>query len=136
MPDLNATRAALENAFITGWGATTPIAYDNVNYTQTLGQSFVRLSVDFLSSNNACVGSRVAGLERQRHEGLVTLVIYVPLDEGTGAAYDLADTYKGIMDNQDITTNLHTGTSDVRRSGEQVDGFWSIICLTTFTSDE
>ena len=136
MPDLNETRSQLEQTFISGWGETTPIAYDNVNYEQTVGESFVRISIEFINSQNACVGGALDGTKRQRHEGFFKCVIYTPINGGVGAAYDLADTYKGIMDNKDIVSNLYTGTSDIRRSGEEIDGFWSIICITSFTSDE
>lgn len=136
MPNLNTTRSHLETAFINGWGTTTPISYDNVNYQEVSGESYVRISIEFVDSSNVCIGGSVDGTKRQRHIGLVKLMIYTPINEGSGSAYTLADTYKTIMDNKTINTDLYTGTTDVIRSGENVDGYYSLLCLTEFTSDE
>lgn len=136
MPDLNETRAQLELAFINGWGGTTPIDYDNVVYDPENDGSYVKAKVEFTLSENVNVGAALAGTIRQRHHGLFITNIYVPLNGGTGAAYDYADTYKGIMDNKNPVPNIFTLTSNVRPSGEQVDGYWSLVCMTEFYSDE
>lgn len=136
MPNLNTTRSEIEQFFITGWGATTPISFDNTNYNEVQGGAYVHIQVQFSASPNVCIGAAIDGMKRQRHSGLIVVRFYTPLNEGAGAAYELADTYKGIMDNKNIVTNLLTYTTDVRRSGEEVDGFWSLIGFTEFTSDE
>jgi len=136
MPNLNDTRSELEQAFIAGWGTTTPINYDNTPYRGEVGEAYVRVDVEFVLSENVNIGAALVGMTKQRHSGFVKLTIYTPINKGSGEAYSLADTYKGIMDNKEVVSNLFTSTSDVRRSGEQVDGYYSIICFTDFTSDE
>lgn len=136
MPNLNTTRSELEQVFIARWGVTTPIAHDNSNYKDNVNESFVKFTVDFSASANVCLGASLPATARQRHSGFLKLVIYTPLNAGTGEAYSLSDTYKEFMDNDTIATDIFTGATDVRRSGEQVDGFFSLICFTEFTSDE
>ena len=133
MPSLNKTREILEVAFINGWGATTPIKFDNVVFDDSLPDAFVSVKMINYVTDNVCIGSALT--KRIRHTGVLAIKIYVKQDIGTGQIYEYADQIRGIMDNL-TQSNLFTKASNTRRNGEAEDGWFGMIVDVPYVSDE
>lgn len=133
MPDLNDTRSILESAFVTGWGVTTPIKFDNVVFNDYDIDSFVSVTMINYTTNNVCIGSAIT--RRVRHEGVFAIKIYTKQNVGTGQAYGYSDQIRLIMDNF-TQPNLFTKASMTRRNGEAEDGWYGLIVDVPYVSDE
>lgn len=133
MPNLNETKQALETMFTDGWGVTTPISYDNVSFDDTTIDEFVNVRFINLVSNNVNIGGAIN--KRKRHEGILSVKIFVKQRIGTGDAYTHAVSVANIMDNK-TQSNLFTGVSDTRRLGEDDDGWFGLIVDVPYISDE
>jgi len=83
----------IQTLFNTGWGTTTPIAWDNVDYRPGI-VSWVRFFVMEDESNQMDMGST---LLRYRNGGMAVIYIFVPQNTGTQAAKGLADTASAIF---------------------------------------
>lgn len=106
-------RQNLEPTFETGWGTTTPIAWQNGgNPAEDLNISWVRFSIVPRQSRNAVIGSEVPRLV-----GTIVIQIFVPLDSGLGEAWRLADSVNAVLQNQNISGIL-TYASHVENIGE------------------
>jgi len=130
MPNLDGTRAKLEEIFISGWAERTPIKYDNVPFDDKLHDYFVEIRMINNVTYNAIVGNG-----RKRHEGVFSIVIYAKQNTGSGAAYSYADAIGQIMDNlSDV--NLFTYASEARRAGKEEGGRYVLIVDVPYLSDE
>ena len=81
----SAFNTTIESTFATAWGSTTPIRYDNVDFTPTQDVSYVSLEVWDGKSVQASVGAVV---ELRRTVGTVFVHIYTPLGIGSKKARD------------------------------------------------
>ena len=130
MPNINETRQILEEAFITGWGVTTPIAYDNVIEDESI-QEYVEMRYVPYDNTNASIGNTLTRLE-----GAMVIAIYTKYNTGSGRAWDLADQVNLIMSNKCHAQGLFTVASKPRRNGDEKEGWFSVLCSIPFTSDE
>lgn len=87
-------RQTVEGAFNTGWGTTTPIAWENAPAILT-NSEWVRLSVITTFASNSSLGDR-----RTLKSGIIVIQIFTPLDQGAGRAYELADLANTILENK------------------------------------
>ena len=133
MPTLLETASELDKLLKNGWGSKTPIAVDNIPFKEVKGQSY--LSTKFIPYNteDAIIGSFTC--KRKRTVGVLSIMIRTPLESGIGLAYSFQEDISKIMDNQCLLSNLFTLTSDVRRVGDENDGWFKVICDIPFTSD-
>ena len=134
MPDLNETRYRLENAFITGWGTTTPIAYDNVYFDDDGVDEYVLLRFVVYNTENMTIGSQLANAVRH-YEALV-IKVYTKIGSGSGTAWEYADQIKTLMANKGISANLYTLEAEVRRDGDSKEGYFSVVCSIRYRSEE
>jgi hypothetical protein len=70
---------------------TTPIQYDNVRYTPTVGTAFIRLQVEWATANVISIGGRI------KTEGYVLLSIFTPAGIGSDTALGYADTLAALF---------------------------------------
>ena len=89
---------AIRARFNTSWGATTPIAWPNVNFTPPAGEPWVRLTI---RSDEAFSASLPAPTIRHRHTGMVVVQVFTPDNEGDAEARTLADQVCAIF--RDVT---------------------------------
>lgn len=134
MPNSLETAVELNKMLETGWASATPIAAENVPFTEVEGQAYLETKYIEYTSDSATIGTSV-GLKRERTEGVLFIRIRVPLDEGIGLAYQYADTISSFMSNKNPIPDLFTHTTMKRRSGDGEDGWYSVICDVPFTSD-
>lgn len=134
MANLDNTRKDLSNLFTTGWAGTTPIVYDNTKSTLNDFNEFVEVRFVLYDSYNMTVGSQLH--KAIRHTGAFVVVIYVELNKGSGSAWKYADQVKDLMSNVQVSPTIFTLETEVRRNGDERDGYFSLICSTKFSSDE
>ena len=84
---ISALNIAIENAFDTAWGSTTPIRFDNVDFTVP-DSSWVSIEVWPGKSEKASLG---AGVQLRRTVGTVFIMIFTPVSNGVKPAAQLAD---------------------------------------------
>jgi len=133
MPNLDKTRELLETALIDGWGVTTPIKFDNVDFDDKNLAAFISVKFINYTSTNVGIGSAIT--RRVRHEGVLAVKIYIKKDIGTSKAYAYSDQIRGFMDNIN-QNNLFTKASMTRRNKEADVGWFGLIVDTPYVSDE
>jgi len=134
MPTLLETAAELDNMLTAGWAGATPIAVDNMKFSETTGQAYLETKFIPYFSTNVNIAS--ASQKRKRTEGVLFINIRVPLGKGVGQAYQYAQDIKDIMDNKNPLPNLLTQAATVQRVGDDKDGWFNLICEVPFISDE
>ena len=116
----SAANIAIENLFKTGWGSTTAVKYDNVPLTTYPTTAWVGLEVwdgkSGQASLNTSTGATTVALRRAT--GTVFINIYTPLNKGSKAARDLADTACAIFRSKQVS-GITFEEPSVRRVGEQ-----------------
>ena len=103
MPNLNDTRADIENLIGTAITPILPVSYDNVPFDESSIKNFVHLSLSFTNSENANIGAVLS--KRIRHEGDIVFKLYVEIDSGTAIAFGLLDEIKTQVENRYICLN-------------------------------
>lgn len=111
----SATNIAIENLFTTGWGSTTVVKYDGAPLQSYPTTAWVSIEVWDGLANKASLGS---GAQLRRSTGTVFINIYTPLNKGSKAARDYADTVCTIFRDKQIS-GITFEEPDVRRVGEQ-----------------
>jgi len=134
MPNINDTRGILEAEFISQWGLTTEIAFDNSVFDDTVVDEYVGMRFLLTTTENVAIGS---GLHKcVRHYGRLSIVVNISLNQGSGKAWEYADQIRVIMENKCLSSGVFTTASETRRNGDTKDGWYSVICSIPFTSDE
>lgn len=82
-----AQQELLENRFNDKWGQTTPIAWENVDYTPQSGTSYVTFRIMPNGSDFASIGKHPL----IRSIGLVEINVMTPLNRGAEPGNNLAD---------------------------------------------
>jgi hypothetical protein len=128
-----ATEAAtIRSRFNTEWASTTPIAWPNVSFTPPSGEPWVRLEILPSGADQTTLGA--SGNRTFRHDGLVTVQVFVPGNEGDGEARTLAEqaaavfrgvTVSGIRFGAPYTTTI--GTDDA--------GWYGVVAWCPYTRD-
>lgn len=84
----NSARVLIENRFVTGWGARTPVKFESENFNQSAA-SWVRLSIRW--GESALIGLGSPGTRLERHVGVIILQIFSQLEGGAKTIADHAD---------------------------------------------
>jgi hypothetical protein len=125
----------IEERFNTIWGVTTPIAWENVEYTPVSGQQFVTFRILNTYSDFASLG--VHPLTRTL--GMVEINIYTPVDQGTRPNTTLVDialsVYKNALGQAWQSGGLRFKVGELTSSNKDDQWFRQIV-LVGFTYDE
>lgn len=84
----------VESRLASQWGATTPIRYENVEFTQPSSGSWISVAVKESDSRKITLGS---GAQVERTIGTIFVEIFTPVGGGSGVARGYADTIKTIF---------------------------------------
>lgn len=85
---------AIQSAFLTQWGRTTPIAWDNLDFNaEAQNSAWVRLSVQFTLGGIAALAN--LGDRLFRNLGIVFVQVFTPVGEGKSANTVLATQARG-----------------------------------------
>ncbi len=106
----------------------TLIDWDNVEFTPVRGTPFVRLQIEWNTSDVVAVGG-----VRVRGEGYINLSAFVPSGTGTQDVSKMADDLAGIFDKWD-TGKLKFKVAFTQRVGQQEQWF-QVDVITPFTYD-
>lgn len=106
----------------------TPIDYDNVEYNPIRGTAFVRLQIEWTSTNLTSITGRAKG------EGYIDLSIFVETNTGSIAVNAFADSLS-LLYNRFMSGRLICGAARTVRVGEQ-DNWYQLKVQIPFTYDE
>ena len=106
-----ALNTIVESRFATAWGATTAVAYDNVNFTPTAGASWVAIKLREGPSKKITLGS---GAQVRRTLGTIFVEIFTPVGTGSSACRGYVDSVKAIFrDYRASGLHCHESSSNV-----------------------
>jgi hypothetical protein len=108
-----------QTRMVDNWTAT-PIVYDNISRENPDGE-WVRFLVQPTDAENLTIGS-----VRTVKNGLLVCDIYVPINQGSRRAMQLADEYLDIMENVEMGNTLFTYAGTANRIGDAANG-WHIV---------
>ncbi len=91
---------AIRTLFNAGWGATTPITYENEPFLPEADEAFVSLIIRPDDAFQHEIGSTQVTF---RHPGLIFVMVFTPPDEGNAAALALAEQAAVIFRRQSST---------------------------------
>jgi hypothetical protein len=119
--------AIIEQRLASSW-STTVVDYDNTSFKPVLGTPFVRLQVEWVSTNQVSIGGRVRG------EGYIDLSIFVPANTGTRVANGMADDLAAVF-NRYASGGLQCKVARTVRVGQQEE-WYHLKVLTPFIFDQ
>ena len=129
---LASTITTLNAHFASGWGSTTPVAYDNVAFDVDLHPEFVSFSVSFGSQEQKSTGS--PGHNFYRQKGIVSVRIFTPLDRGAKRGMQLADQISALFRTKTISGITFKSPSTTVVG--QFDGSYQVNIAISFFYDE
>lgn len=112
----------IRERFNTRWPieqASVPFTFEDVDYTPTEGQAWVRLTILPGEQTQASMGT----YRRFRRTGVVSVQIFTPAGSGDGLAKELADSVADIFLGRTVEGVIFRGTG-LTRVG--VDGAWTV----------
>lgn len=137
MVSLVDARETIYQAFITAWGATSPITLDNEAFQPPADTAWVRMAVRHNVSTLECIGgSGYGGMNSYQRAGIVFLQVFTPLNQGTREADTLAQAARAIFEGKTFSSNaIRFNNVVVREIGP--DGSWFQVNLEAdFQYDE
>lgn len=119
---------SFSNRISTLWTHTS-VAWDNVDYTPTRGQEWIRCTLLPSITENNELGKSVINY------GIFWVQIFVPRLSGTGRAYELANLLDAMFSNVQFD-DIVCYASDVRRSGETDQEWFQLNVRINYWSHE
>lgn len=117
----------IEARLFDNW-VTTPIDYDNVEYNPVRGTAFVRLQIEWTSTDVISIGGLARGV------GYIDLSIFVPNNTGTSMVNGLADNLASLF-NKWKSGGLKCLAARTLRVGKQEE-WYQLKVTIPFTYDE
>lgn len=105
----------VESRLASQWGVTTPIRYENVEFTQPSGGSWISVSVKESDSQKITLGS---GTQYHRTIGTIFVEIFTPVGVGAVVARGYADILKNIFKDY-RSSGLHIYWGSYTQIGEK-----------------
>jgi len=122
---------AIESRFATAWGTTTPIKYENVEYTPTPNTAWVEIHVSNGDTFQADINNDAP---RYRNLGIIGVNVYVPKGSASHIARGYCDSIAAIFRGQQFD-NIVCRASSIDHIG--TEGQWEIYNVNTvFYRDE
>ena len=122
----------IEQRFSTNWGSTTPVKYDNVNFTPTPETSWAEIQVHTGDQIPVSLGGVSATL--YRGVGIISINIHTALNIGSQTGKNLADTAAAIFRGQTFSGITCRG-ADVTRLGETNGWFVYNVSIPYFRDE-
>lgn len=96
MTTLNEARGAIYEAFVTDWGATSPLTLDNETFNPPVDPPWARLVVRHDARSQESLGP--VGNRKFESVGAAIIQCFGSLDKGTAEADTLAQVAQGILE--------------------------------------
>lgn len=131
---------AIRSRFSAEWGATTPIAWPNKKFDPLKTDAgvardpapWVRFSILPADADQTTIGA--AGGRTFRHDGTVTVQVFVPDNEGDGEARTLAELAAAIF--RGITVSgIRFGAPYVTAPGNDGAGWYQLTAWCPYSRD-
>lgn len=121
-------REAVTAAFITGWGATSPLAIDNEPEDMPSSGNFAALTITTTTSQQRTQGA--PGTRRVKRNAWATVKLWVPAGERTAGMAVLVQLVRSLLEMVDIASPIagEEAITTLAASGLPVgtDGRWYI----------
>jgi hypothetical protein len=124
---------AIRNRLNAQW-TTTPIAWDNVEFDRPDNSAYIQLVIQDSGTKQASMGAPDSNWFRSN--GLLIIMIFVPLNQGDKVALEMADVLTAIFRRWvDAPTRLRFGAPFIRNIGAEPK-FYHVNVLCPFQRDE
>lgn len=125
---------AITNRLVANWD-TTPIVLPNSGFVPTTDTPFVSLQIDFSTASQIAFGSP---LQRHRMNGVISIEILTPVNEGAGLGLTYADTIAAIFRAQQFSGVLCFAPSiaSQQQVKHETSEFWNTPLLCPFWFDQ
>ena len=127
-----AERNAICGRFDAVWAGRTPVAWPNQSFTVPTATEWVRLTIVNAAVKRMTLGN--PGANVHRHNGVITVQVFAPIDSGTHTARDLADQAAAIFRNQRFD-GIRCDTASVVEVGAE-DVWYQVNMSCAFRRDE
>lgn len=124
--------AAIRSRFNTEWAAATPVAMPNVAFTPPNDASWVRLTILTAGAEEAALSS--GGTQRYRHDGTISVQVFVPANSGDGVARTLAEQACAIFRGETFS-GVRCGAPFVTEAGNDGNGWYSLVVWVPYFRD-
>jgi len=100
----------IEQRFNAAWGSTTPVKWDNVDYSPTADTTYIDLII--VDSNTSIVG--IGGNDNMhRIRGIISMNVYAALNTGTRSGRALAEQAAIIFREAEFSSSDSSGGKEV-----------------------
>ena len=126
---LEAARSIYDR-FITGWGTTTDITFENENFSASKDSDWVRLSVGADVGGQETLGP--VGRRQYRRTGIIFIEIFTPEDIGVTRSRQLIQQARNLFEGVSDPEILFFDGNWRRRPGDE-SGYYSVVLEIEFT---
>lgn len=120
----------INNAFSTKLGAEwteTDIAWDNAPYEPIVGQEWIRATLIPVNTENASLSANT------KYIGIYLVQIFVPLQGGSGRAYELSNIVELMFANTEFS-EVVCYSAETLRTGDDGNGWYQLNVNVNFWS--
>ncbi len=137
MVSLVDARETIYQRWATQWASTTPYTFANEAYEPAVQTAWVSVNVFHTASRLEAIGGRgYGGMNLYERQGICTIRIFVPQDQGIRAADSLAQQARSIFEGVTLASNAIRFTNvDIREVGP-ADSWFVIELDAAFQYDE
>jgi hypothetical protein len=121
---------AIEARFNTNWASTTPVKYDNVDFTPTPGENWIELQIH----NGDQIPVSLGGTVNYRAIGIISINVHTALNIGSQTGKNLADTAAAIFRGKTFSTITCRG-APITRLGESNGWFVYNVSIPYFRDE-
>jgi len=131
-------RETIYQEFMTAWGTTTAVYFDNEEADPPVSTSWVRFAVRHLGSTLEAIGGTGAlgGVNKFQRTGLAFIQVFVPQNQGLRSADTLAQAARAIFEGKNLSSNAIRFTNVVIREIGPTDSWWLVNVEAAFQYDE
>jgi len=129
-----AQHEALRTRFNTVWGATTPIAWPNIDFKPPNRAPWVKFRILDKDANQASFGTPNNNFFR--YVGVVQMIVFTPLGEGEKEALELVDLADTVYKNWSHSSGVRfLNPPRVQTVGEEADKWHQVNIIAPFSRD-
>lgn len=101
MTTLNEATEKIYQTFLTDWGATTSVTFDNETFNPNANEAYVRVTVRHTAAVQDSLGS--VGRRKFDRIGTVFIQVFTPLDMGRQQADNLSTSARAVFEGKTLT---------------------------------
>lgn len=134
MPTINEAKVLILDQFNTAWGTTTPIAYEDEEYSPASDDTaYVRISIKEYVSRQESLGK--TGNRKYLREGAAFVQIFTPESKGTKAADDLSELVRTTFEGVRVSGGLWFLHTNAREQSPK-DAYSRMTCESIFNYEQ